>query len=362
MSTSKKDEKSKATESPPKPTTDLEKKRSSKALTLAQKGKNIADFINSDESLAKIKDGAPKYLTPDSVTRVALTAMGKNQKLLACTQGSILQALIDCAAYGLVPNSTTNEAHLVPYADTCVLIVGFKGLIKMATNTGLVSHVEVSNVFENDKFKVIKGLNKNLIHEPSEANPGKYIGSYAVVIFVNGLKDFEYISREEGLEHGKKYSKNFPRGDSPWKRDEQSMITKTAVRKVLKYVPMSPASEKLLEAISRDEIIETTGEYVEDREPRKEIKDPQPLKKEPDLFPERDSLKKTPDQTATNTPGLSDKDVENKRQKQPDQKRTDNIDPDTGEIVPDWVLDGLSEPPKGQGELALDETKEAPKS
>ena len=54
-----------------KPKTDLEKKRTSKSLTAAQSGKNIADFINSPESLAKIKSGAPKYLTPDSVTRVA---------------------------------------------------------------------------------------------------------------------------------------------------------------------------------------------------------------------------------------------------------------------------------------------------
>lgn len=332
--------------------TDLEKKRSTKALTVADKGKNIADFINSDESLAKIKSGAPKYLTPDSVTRVALTAMGKNQKLLACTQGSILQSLIDCAAYGLVPNSTTNEAHLVPYADICVLIVGFKGLIKMATNTGLVSHVEVSNVFANDVFKVIKGLDKNLVHEPARSNPGEYIGSYAVVVFTSGIKDFEYISREEGLEHGKKYSKNFPRGDSPWKRDEQSMITKTAVRRVLKYVPMSPASEKLLSAIARDEIIETTGTYIEDLKPKAEIKDPQPLKKEPDpnadakvAFVTDEGGKGVTQKTATVKPVPA------------------NVDPDTGEMIPDWVLNNEPDPnKKDQGELQLEETKGAPKS
>jgi len=234
--------------------TDLEKKRATKTLTTAQKGKTIHDFLFSDENQARIKQGAPAYLTPESVTRVALTVMQKNTKLLNCSQGSILQCLIDCAAYGLVPSSVTNEAHLIPFKDTCVLVVGYMGLVKMATNTGLVSHVEVNRVFANDHFEIFLGTAKRMDHVPAKTDRGEYIGSYAVVCFTNGHKDFEYMTREQGLAHGKRFSKNFSSKDSPWKLDEESMINKSCVRGSLKYVPKSPVSEKLAMAIAMDEI------------------------------------------------------------------------------------------------------------
>ena len=242
--------------------TDLEKARDSKALTGKNKMQTLADLLRSDESKAKILEGAPKYFNEDALIRVAISAIQKNQKLLDCTQGSILSALMECAYFGLYPESTTNEAHLVPFKDQCVLITGYAGLIKMATNSGLVSHVEVSKVFENDYFEYHLGFNKKLDHIPvGQGSGGKhwwsrkksidlgqtrgdYLGTYAVVVFTNGRKDFRYVTKEEGMAHGERYSKSFKYKDSVWKLDPQAMITKTAVRCSLKFVPKSPQSER----------------------------------------------------------------------------------------------------------------------
>jgi len=328
--------------------TDLEKKRTNKRMTVAEKGSSIKDFLMSPDSQAKIQQLAPVFLKPESVVRVALTAMQKNSKLLECTEGSLLQALIDCASYGLVPSSTTNEAHLIPFGDQCVLVVGYKGLIKLATNTGLVSHVEVSKVYKNDEFYIEKGTEKKMRHIPAVSNPGDYIGSYAVVVFTSGHKDWEYVSKELGMEHAKRFAKGLHKKDrsgnktSPWLTDQPSMDAKTAVRMALKYVPASPQSAKLTEAIARDELQETRGPIdVTWNEPEKDEIPP------PESKTEQEAKKK-------------EEEEKKKKEEQEKGKVPSNVDPDTGEIIPDNVLSGESAPPPPDGTLFGKEKDQKP--
>ncbi len=281
--------------------TALEKTREKELTTKQKKMTTLSDLLNDPANKAKIDAGAPKYLNTEALIRVALTAVQKNEKLMQCSAGSILQACMDCAAYGLVPSSMTNEAHLIPFGNSCILVVGYKGLIKLATNTGLVSGVKVRKVFKNDQFDYELGLDEKLIHVPALSDPGEFIGCYAIVVFTNGSKDFRYVSKEEGLAHGKRFSKNFNSKSSTWKLDEEAMICKTAVRMVLKYVPSSPESERLSIAIAKDEIQETRG-FIDIPVEKEEIPAPQALA----------------------GPAI-------------------NIDPDTGEEIPDELFDGAKE-------------------
>jgi recombination protein RecT len=269
--------------------TALEKTREKEMTTREKKLTTLSDLLNDPSSQAKMAKAAPAYLNTETLTRVALTAVQKNEALMKVSAGSILQACMDCAAYGLVPNSMTNEAHLVPFGNSCVLVVGYKGLIKLATNTGLVSAVKVRKVFENDFFKYELGLNDILEHKPATSNPGKFIGCYAVVVFTDGTQDFRYVSKEEGLAHGKRFSKNFGSKSSTWKLDEEAMICKTAVRMVLKYVPSSPENLKRSEALSRaitsDERMES-GAGIIDIEQAEEIRAPKPVEASVDVDPE----------------------------------------------------------------------------
>lgn len=259
-------------------TTQLQETRDQEMTAKQKKVTTLADLLNDPVNKAKIDAGAPKYLNTEALIRVALTAVQKSEALLKCSAGSILQACMDCATYGLTPNSATAEAHLVPFGNSAVLVVGYKGLIKLATNSGLVSGVRVRKVYKEDFFDCELGLDERLKHKPAIGERGEFVGAYAVVVYVDGTKDFTYVSLEQGLAHGKKYSRAFSSKSSPWQSDPESMVCKTAVRMVLKYVPASPESERLSIAIMRDEKQDTggvidlpTGDQKEEIEPPKKV-------------------------------------------------------------------------------------------
>jgi recombination protein RecT len=48
-----------------------------------------------------------------------------------------------------------------------------------------------------------------------------------------------YLTKEETIEHAKKYSKAYGSGKSPWQTETDKMGIKTVLRQLLKYGPMS---------------------------------------------------------------------------------------------------------------------------
>lgn len=275
--------------------TSLEKTREKEALAKKSAAATLADLLKDPVNKKKIAESCARGLDPDKLVRVALTAMQKNPLLLQCTSGSVLKSLMDCASYGLMPNSHTNEAHLVPFRNNkqncweCVLVPGYNGLTKMATNTGHVSHVTVREVYKNDHLEFEYGLNEKLVHRPANGEPGEFIGAYSIVRFKDGGNEFRVVLLEEGRAHRDRFSPAYKKNKgSPWNTDEPAMIMKTSLRKVLKYVPSSPESEKLAIAIARDERLESAGYegLLEMENPegeqKEEIPGPEPIDVDPD--------------------------------------------------------------------------------
>jgi hypothetical protein len=62
------------------------------------------------------------------------------------------------------------EAHLVPFGSQCQLIPGYQGLMKLARNSGIVQDIYGHEVRINDKFDIVLGLNRSLVHEPLKKN------------------------------------------------------------------------------------------------------------------------------------------------------------------------------------------------
>jgi recombination protein RecT len=120
--------------------------------------------------------------------------------------------------------------------------MGYQGLIELARRAGTT--IRVGTVYENDLIDMECGTEPKLTHKPCiKGERGKVLGFYAIAHPPTGMPLFEYMTREECISHGRKYSKAFNKSDSPWQTAPDSMCLKTVVIRVCKYAPKSILAE-----------------------------------------------------------------------------------------------------------------------
>jgi len=212
----------------------------------------------------EIARALPKHLSPDRMVRIALTAFRMNPKLAQTDPRSVFAAVIQSSQLGLEVG-LMGEAHLVPFGSQCQLIPGYQGLMKLARNSGIVQDIYGHEVRINDKFDIVLGLNRTLVHEPlkksgfpsSDEERGTIVGFYAVAVFKDGTRTFHAMSKEQieqvrdnsrGYQMAKKYGK-----ESPWDTHFIPMGLKTVIRRLCNLLPKSP---ELAMALAMDDVNE----------------------------------------------------------------------------------------------------------
>ena len=200
----------------------------------------------------------PKVLNADRFLRVAINELVKTPKLLECAPSTVLGALIQCAQFGLEPNSILGHAYLVPFFNgkkkrmECQLIPGYKGLIALARRSGEISVFDAHEVHANDVFDYEYGTDPILKHKPAASNRGAVTHYYAAARLKDGAKQFTVMSIEDVLAHKKRFSKASDNG--PWVDHQDAMGLKTCARKLCKFLP---ASIEVQKAVMLDELAES---------------------------------------------------------------------------------------------------------
>lgn len=210
------------------------------------------------EAQQKIADTLPmtvaKYLSPERMIRVVLSAISRNPLLLQCSKDSIARAVLDAASLGLEPTGgALGHAYLVPFQNSkkdangnwsklweAQLIVGYRGLIDLARRSGHIQSVEAHVVYEKDQFRIVFGRDPKLDHSPTfEAERGEVIAAYCVADFRDGAKHCEFMTRAE-IDAIRERSKSYQFSkNSPWHTDYAEMARKTVVRRAAKFWPLS---------------------------------------------------------------------------------------------------------------------------
>jgi recombination protein RecT len=201
--------------------------------------------------LPEITKVLPKHMKPERMLRVALTTINSNQKLLKCTQSSLLAALMRCSQAGLEPDG--RMAHLIPFKDQCQLIFDYKGLIDMVRRDGSVGDIHADVVYENDEFDYEYGDKAFIRHKPTlKGDRGKPYASYSYARLKDGKVTFEVLRWDEVMtirDNSQGY-KAFVAGyanSSPWKTNESEMAKKTAFRRHTKWLPFSSEVREFME-------------------------------------------------------------------------------------------------------------------
>ena len=225
---------------------------SSTAITPTQKMATLRELL--EKSRASLATVLPRHLTPDKMMKLALVAASRNPVLLQCDQRTVLQSVMTAAQLGLDPSGTLGSAYLVPYRNKkkgtfeCQLIPGYRGLIDLARRSGEIESIEAHVVYEHDTFDVEYGLEPKLTHKPHlSGEAGAVVLVYAVARLKGGARQTEVMTRAQ-VEAIR--SRSRASIDGPWSTDYDEMARKTVVRRLCKYLPLSP---ELAEALSLGE-------------------------------------------------------------------------------------------------------------
>jgi recombination protein RecT len=213
----------------------------------------VRDLLEkSKNEIAKV---LPKFITPERVARIALTTLRKNPKLLECDPSSFLGAVMQASQLGFELDDNLGLAYLVPFYNKkrgvkeVQLILGYRGLIELARRSGKLRSISARIVYENEPFLIEYGLLENLKHTPlPPSKRGDNIkGVYAVGTMSDSSTVFDFLWAEE-LEDIKKAalakSEKFSSSSSPWSTHEEEMMKKTVIRKMMKYLSLSPEVTK----------------------------------------------------------------------------------------------------------------------
>ena len=272
----------------------------------------------------QIRAALPKHIDPSRLLRIVLTTVRKTPALLTCSRESVLAAIMQAAQLGLEPDGNLGLAYLLPYGNQCQLIVGWKGLIELARRSGLVTNITAHCVHYGDFFEYELGLDPKLRHIPADVlempqyarertiaddmrreqvvgalagnRKSDLVAAYSVVTMKDGSRTFRVVTRKL-VEKVRAKSASRNSQASPWKEWEEQMWEKTAVKQVLRFVPLSPEDKTIIEHADVGRVLGGIGD----------VRTMKALEEEP-LPPEATIDPETPDpaQPAAAAPGDPD--------------------------------------------------------
>lgn len=171
--------------------------------------------------------------------------------LARCSPASVLQSLLACARFGLVPDG--RRAAIVADGGLAAFVPMYQGYIELMHLSGQVESVRVGLIYEGDEwhFEPSAAPPDDFMHRPrvekAKADRGAPILAYAFCWLKGGARSQVIVlSREDAEairdEHSRAYQRAQESGarDSFWHLRFDDMWTKSAIRRLPKYVPMSP--------------------------------------------------------------------------------------------------------------------------
>ena len=187
-----------------------------------------------------------------SESMFAYQAVSANSYIMGIAQKnreSVKNAVINIAAVGLTLNPATHYAYLVPRGGAICLDISYRGLIKIATDSGSIKWAKAELVYSADDFSY---------HGPSRipehgANPfskerGDLIGVYCIAKTHDGDFLVETMTAEELNKIRDEASAAANKG--PWKSYYGEMCKKCVIKRAQKTWPMSDQHERIQTAVN----------------------------------------------------------------------------------------------------------------
>lgn len=204
----------------------------------------------------QIRVALPKHLDTDRFIRICMTSLQTKPDLLDCDPVSFISASMQCAQLGLEPDSTLKHCHLVPFNNRVQIILGYRGIVRLAMRSGEIAYVVGECVYSNDRFIPRRGTQREILHEAPLRNRGELIGAYAIAYLKNAppyVPPPQVVIGPDDVARAKSSAQATDKSTSPWNINKPAMWAKTAIRRLEPQLPLDAVAAKGFDIDARGE-------------------------------------------------------------------------------------------------------------
>lgn len=221
----------------------------------------LAQVMGDESRRDELFRSLPSHIPPGRFHRNLLNLLMQNPEIMQYDPRLIYREVSKAAALGLSLDPQFAEADIIPVWNKQAkrkeleLRPRYKGLIKLARQSGEIINIYPVEARENDFWLEEQGTERRLEHRVERRSPrGAVFCYYAVVVYKDGVKDFEVMDLEDIYDireksDGWRAFQNNKISTTPWQSDEGEMCKKTVIKRLLKRVPQS---SDLAEALALD--------------------------------------------------------------------------------------------------------------
>lgn len=218
-----------------------------------------------------------------------LSVVNNNKLLQKADPATIYSSAMIAASLDLPINPNLGFAAIVPYGNSAQFQVMTRGLLQLAIRSGQYAKITNAVVHKGELVK-FDPFKDEYEFDATKRESDEVIGYVAYFRTIGGFEKYFYMTKDEAMAHGKRYSKSFKSG--VWATDPDSMCLKTVLKLLLsKYGILSIEMQRAIkfdqgvakgdftQMSSIEEIDEADVEYVDnkngdvDSEKAKEVSD-----------------------------------------------------------------------------------------
>ena len=161
-----------------------------------------------------------------------LSTVNNNKLLQNADAGSIYTAAMLAASLDLPINPNLGFAAIVPYGKTAQFQVMTRGIVQLAIRSGQYERITNAVVHEGELVKY-DPFTDAYEFDASKRTSDKVVGYMAYFKTVSGFEKYYYMTKDEALAHGKKYSQTAKKGYGLWIENTDAMGLKTCLKLLL---------------------------------------------------------------------------------------------------------------------------------
>ena len=170
-------------------------------------------------------------------------------KIASQAPNSLQSAILNVAAIGISLNPASQHAYLVPRDNEICLDISYRGLTKLATDSGAIKWAKVELVYDNDSFEWCGPASAPEHKADPFSERGDLKGGYCIAKLPDGEVLTEVMPVEE-INKVRDTSKAYQNGKGPWKTWYEEMAKKTILKRAYKSWPQTPNRRRLDEAVN----------------------------------------------------------------------------------------------------------------